>query len=268
LNIFALYVNDTISINKLTVAPGIRYDYTDRDFDFVSPSLGLTYDLAEKTILRTVVARGFHLPNLGANTTDSEWYRHNPELKPEEVWSYQAGLESGLLKYIWLKAAVFRHDIHDAIVAQDIDVDAGTWTVVNKDKVRRQGVEFALKTMKIYNLTLSSAATFVKSKNLTTGEEIHEFPAYTYDVSLKYDDEKSLRAFLKGRYVGWHQDSAANVKSGMIVDVNAIKTIFKKQDRSCEIFLTGHNIFDGAQYSIDLFKNARRWIEAGVRYKF
>jgi vitamin B12 transporter len=269
LNIFAVYINDSISFDKLAVTLGLRYDYTDRDADFVSPSLGLTYEIADKTILRASVARGFHLPNLGATTTDSVFYRHNSDLKSEEVWSYQAGLESGLLKYIWLKVSAFRHDIHDAIVRQDIDLDAGTWTSINQDKVRRQGVEVDFRSRKYYNLTLAVAATFVNSKNLTTGEEIHEWPDYTYDVSLKYDDEKSLRALLKGRYEWWHQDSFWNAKySSFIFDANIIKTIFRKQDRSCEVFLTGHNIFNGAQYADDLFKNSRRWIEAGLKYKF
>ena len=269
LNIFAVYVNDTISIDRLTITPGIRYDHTDRSDDFVSPSLGITYALGDKTILRAGVARGFHLPVIGETTNDGIWFKHNPDLKPEEVWSYQAGVESGLLKYVWLKVTVFRHDISDAIVPRDIDVDAGTWTTVNEDKVRRQGVEFELKTMKFYNLTFSAAATFVDSKNVDTGEEIHEWPDYTYDMSLKYDDEKSLRALLKGRYVWWHQDSSMNAKySSFIFDINIIKTIFKKQDRSCEVFLTGHNIFDGKQYFFDLYKNSGRWVEAGIRYKF
>jgi len=267
MNVYAIYVNDTITFDKLTVTPGIRYDYTDRNAEFWSPSLGLTYDLADKTILRANIARGFHLPPLGTTDTDGLFYRHNPDLKPEEVWSYQAGIETGVLQYIWLKASAFRHDIHDAIVVKDIDVDAGTWTVVNENKVRRQGVEVALKTMKVYNFSLAAAATFVKTKNTLTDEEIHAWPDYTFDVSLKYDDEKSLRAILKGRYVWWNKENT-NAKTGMIFDANIIKTICKKQDRSLDLFLTGHNLFDGAQYGTDLFRNARRWIEAGVRYNF
>ena len=42
------------------------------DDDFVSPSLGITYELGDKTILRANVARGFHLPVLGETTTDGE----------------------------------------------------------------------------------------------------------------------------------------------------------------------------------------------------
>ena len=61
-------------------------------------------------------------------------------LKLEKVWSYQAGIETGALKYLWLKAGVFRHDITDMITYEDVSVEEGTWTYVNKGKGRRQGL--------------------------------------------------------------------------------------------------------------------------------
>jgi len=269
LNIFAMYVNDTIALNKLSITPGLRYDYTDRDDDFWSPSFGITYDVGGQTILRANIARGFHLPVLGATDTDGDFYRHNPNLKPETVWSYQAGIESGILKYVWLKASVFRHEIRDAMVEKTIDASEGTWTTVNEDRVRRQGVELAVRSVKFHNFTLSAAATFVDSEDLDTGWEINALPDYTYDAEIKYDDEKSLKALLHGRYVWWNQPALSNAKySSFIVDANVIKTIFKKEDRSLDIFLTAHNIFNGSQYWLYVYKNAGRWFEAGLRYKF
>lgn len=269
LNVFALYANDTISLGKVSITPGIRYDYTDRNEDFFSPSLGITYELAEKTILRGYIARGFNLPNIGDTEVDDIFFRHNPDLGMEKVWSYQAGLESGVMKYVWLKVSAFRHDIRDAIVRVDLDPDEGTWTVMNAEKVRRQGFEIEMKSMKFHNLILAAAAAFVDSKNLTTGEDINERPEYSYDVSLKYDDEKSFRALLRGRYVWWNQSADLNAKySTFIFDLNLMKTILKTGDHSLEAFLAGHNIFNGSQYPIDIFKNARRWLEAGLRYKF
>jgi vitamin B12 transporter len=123
--------------------------------------------------------------------------------------------------------------------------------------------------VKCWNLTLSAAAAFAHSKDLTTGETIHEQPDYSYDASLKYDDEKSFRALLKGRYVRWHSPPELNAQyNALIVDLNLIKTVIRKKKSSCEVFFTGHNIFNGSQYPDELFKNARRWIEGGVRYKF
>jgi vitamin B12 transporter len=271
LNVFAVYANDTVSINKFSITPGIRYDHTDRDANFTSPSVGITYEIADKTLFRADVARGFHLPNLGATVADQLFFVHNPDLKPEKVWSYQVGLESSVLKYAWLKLAAFRHDISDAIItvpADPVNPDNGITTVINAEKVRRQGLEAELKTMQLYHFTFSAGAMYVHSKDLITGETVHSWPDYSCDVSLKYDDEKSFRALLRGRYV-WEQiTGAVNPKSDFIFDVNLIKTVLKKENRSCEIYLTGHNIFNGFQYWYDGYKNASRWVEAGIRYKF
>ncbi len=268
-NVVAIYANDTISLGRFAVTPGIRYDHTDRVSDFTSPSLGVTYEVADKTILRGYVARGFNLPPISSTIGDATFFRHNPALGPEKVWSYQAGIESGLLQYAWVKVSAFRHDIRDAIVIADVDPSEGTWTAINADKVRRQGIEVQIRSMKFDNFTVSAGAMFMDSKNPTTGADIRQWPSYTYDVSLKYDDEKSFRALLKGRYVWWHVDSGAKAKyDSMIFDINLIKAVLKKQERSCEVFLTGHNIFGGSLYEDSLFKNAPRWFEAGLRYNF
>ena len=62
---WALFANDTITIGDFAVTPGARYEHTNTNGDFVSPSLGATYMLARKTILRATVARGFNIPALG-----------------------------------------------------------------------------------------------------------------------------------------------------------------------------------------------------------
>jgi len=165
----AVYANDTIAWGKLTVTPGLRFDSVDvKDTglkeNFFSPSLGVTYEIADKTILRGVVSRGFSVPGVAYLVATASIFLKNPDLGLEKVWSYQAGVETGALKYLWLKATVFRHDIRDAIVSQDINVEEGTWTNVNKDKVRRQGVEVAVKTLPVYNMTLAAAASLYQYK--------------------------------------------------------------------------------------------------------
>ncbi len=273
-HIAAVYLNDTISLGRLSVIPGLRFDGVDvKDTSLkenaLSPSLGVTYEIVDKTILRGVVSRGFNIPAVGDLFQDPIFkFVKNPDLKLEKVWSYQIGVETGALKYLWLKASGFRHDVEDAITREDISVDEGTWTFVNKARVRRQGFEAAIRTIPVYNFTLSAAASYVHSENRETGEEIRGNPTYTYDVGLQYDDKKSFRALLKGRYIWWNTTEDANAKyNGFIFDFNAIKTIYKSNSYSAEAFITVHNLFDGSQYWLDSYKNARRWIEAGLRVK-
>jgi vitamin B12 transporter len=271
--IAALYANDTISFDRLTLIPGIRYDYvnledTSLGENILSPSLGLTYELEDKTLLRADIAHGFSVPPVGALFSDSVYYRMNPDLKSEKVWSYQLGVETGALRYVWLKVTGFIHDIRDAIENVDISSEEGTWTAANKGRLRRQGFEVEMKTIPFHNFTLSAATTYIHSKDLETGETIKDNPEYTYDLGLKYDDQKTFRALLKGRYIWWNaSESEIAQYNGFIFDVNAIKTFYRGNSYTVEGFLTVHNVFNGSQYWTDTYKNARRWIEGGLRVK-
>jgi vitamin B12 transporter len=272
-HIAAVYLNDTLALGKFSVTPGLRFDSIDVDNTSLketalSPSLGATYEIAHKTILRGIVAKGFNIPAVSDLFADSIFFVKNPDLKLEKVWSYQIGVETGALKYFWLKASGFRHDVRDAITREDISVADGTWTLVNTARVRRQGVEVELKTLSVCNFTLSAAASYISTKDRDTGETIRGNPEYTYDIGLQYDDKKSFRALLKGHYIWWNSTDDVNAKYGSFVfDINAIKTIYKSSRYTAEAFLTVHNLFDGSQYWLVNYKNAGRWIEAGVRVK-
>ncbi len=270
--IAAVYVNDTISLGRFSVIPGLRFDSVDVEGTSLkktalSPSLGMTYEIGEKTVLRGVIARGFNIPAVADIVSDSLFFVKNPDLQLEEVWSYQIGAETGAMKYLWLKVAAFRHDIRDAI--EEKDFDNGTWTYINKARARRQGVEAEVKSVPFCNFALRAAAAYSKTKDADTGETTKDNPEYTYDVGLQYDDRKTFRALLLGRRIWWNASEGSTGKyNAFVFDMNAIKTVYRGRKSAAEVFATLHNIFNGAQYWDESYKNARRWVEAGVRYKF
>jgi vitamin B12 transporter len=266
---WALFANDTIIWDKLSVTLGIRYDNTDTNGDFTSPSLGITYNLSDDTILRAYIARGFSIPSLYSTFGDNVYYASNPDLDVEKVWSYQIGVETGKLKYLWLKISAFRHEIRDAIDEEFISEEPLLFTFVNKGKQRRQGIEIETKTIPVYHTALFAGATFIHTKDLNTDETVRNVPRYTYDIGIKYDDEKSLKALFKGHYIWWNGNSFYGGKyNSFIFDINIIKSLYKQNGRILEVFLTAHNIFNGSQYKIDSYENPGRWIEGGLRYKF
>lgn len=269
-NKWAIFANDTITLGKLSVTPGIRVDSSEMLNSFISPSLGITYALGQKTILRLSASRGFSEPTVSYKSADSEFYRHNADLKPEEVWSYQAGAETSVLEYLWLKVTAFRHEIKDGMTFQVLDTNTWTWTYVNTDKLRRQGAEIELRTLPFYNITLSADASFIEATNMTTGEDVKDNPTNTYSVALQYDDRKSLKGLIKGYYIWWNGEDGSYLGkySSMVFDVNVIKTLCRNKDTALELYLAGHNIFNGSQYWTVEYANAPRWFEAGVKYKF
>ncbi|HTZ17142.1 MAG TPA: TonB-dependent receptor, partial [Dissulfurispiraceae bacterium] len=258
----AFFANDTISIGDFAITPGLRYEDTNQNGDFISPSLGATYILTKKTILRATIARGFNVPALG-DTFGTGGGFPNPALKVEKVMSYQAGAECSELQYVWVKVSLFRHDVKDII-----ENDPTNTISINAGRQRRQGFEVEMRTVPVYNTSLSGGTTYVYAKDRDTNQIIMQIPKYTYDVALNYDDKKSFRARLQGRYVWWNDDSGLSKYSDLIVDLNMVKTIYKNSSQSLETFLTVHNLFDGSQYLYSFYRNAGRWAEVGVRYKF
>jgi vitamin B12 transporter len=262
---FAVFANDTLLLNKFSITPGIRYDDINITGGFVSPSLGITYEISDNTILRFFVARGFSIPILSASVdNETFYYIGNPNLDVEKVWSYQLGVETGALKYLWLKISAFRHEISDVIVDEVISEEPLLWTKINKGDQRREGMEIEVKTLPVYNTTLFAGTTFIDVSGSSTDLTM---PKYTYDLGLEYNDKKSFRAVLKGHYIWWINAFDGDYNS-FVFDFNVIKSLYKKEDHTLEVFLTGHNIFNASQYAIDDYENPKRWIEGGLRYRF
>jgi vitamin B12 transporter len=264
---WGVFSNDTIQIDGLFITPGIRYEHTDTSGDFLSPSLGVTRTLRKNTFLRFSVARGFNIPPLSFTYGGGFFSVPNPDLKVENVWSYQAGIESVALKHLWVKGTVFLHNVRDAIV--DEQLPDGTFRKINEDRLRKQGVEMEAKTIPLYNMSLIGGFLFQDTKNLTTDETEKNIPEYAIDIALEYDDKKSLRCSLSGHYIWWNAESSLDAEySSMIWDFNISRHLKKSAGLEAEAFLTAHNLFNGSQYLDNSFKNPRRWVEAGVSITF
>jgi vitamin B12 transporter len=264
---WALFANDSFTKWDFTITPGLRYDHTSTNGTFVSPSLGITYSLFEKTIFRAYVARGFNTPSLGSTFGDGISSLANPSLKPEKVLSYSLGVETAVVKYLWLKATAFLNEISD--VLENEQLSATTFTTVNGGKQRRQGVEAELRTVPLYNTSLKAGFSFIDTKDRTTGQVIPNFPRWTYDLGVDYNDNEAWRGALRGHYIWWNSEADANGKyTAMIWDLNLARKVIERDRTVVEVFFTAHNIFDGAQYSEGLFPNPQRWFEGGIKCKF
>jgi vitamin B12 transporter len=268
---WALFANDTMVWNGWSLTPGLRYDWTSTSSDFLSPSIGVTYNWNDHTILRTYVARGFNIPFLTATNGAGQGLQPNPNLKVEKVWSYQVGFETTLLKYLWLKSTLFRHDVSDFLA-----FDAATGGYANQGKQRRQGVEVEAKTIPIFNTTVSAGYTFIDANGpftdaggLLSSGRVPNIPPHTLDTALHYDDRKLLRGGIVGRYTWWNAREDFNGRyTTMIWDFNLGLQLLTSDRLSGEIFLVAHNLFNGSQYLNELAKNPRRWFEGGLRFKF
>ncbi|MFO0752516.1 MAG: TonB-dependent receptor [Thermodesulfovibrionales bacterium] len=266
---WALFANDTFTpTERLSLIPGLRFDSTGTNGGFLSPSLGITYSLTKTTLLRATVARGFSTPALDAAYASTRFYQPNTDLEVEKVTSYQAGVESSAPGFLWLKLSAFRHEIRDALASQP--VTPTSFTLVNKEKQRHQGIELEVRTAPFHHITLSAGAVFMQAKDLQTGVPIRQLPQYTYDASLRYDDGRSFTALAQGHYIWWRGVTSVipGQYNGFLFDVTLNKVLLRKGDARMETFLTAHNLFNASQYLYSVYRNPGRWVEGGIRYRF
>jgi len=268
----AVYANGTLDFGALAVIPGVRYDDVSTTGSIVSPSLGATYALGVRTLLRAAVARGFAAPTLVDTSGSSELFgfRSSGNLDMEKVWAYQAGIESDVAQRIWIKLSVFRHELHDVLAALEIPDDpVYVFTTVNQDRQRREGISLEWRTAAWHDWTFFGGATFVRAEDLGTGEPVRAVPNEEYQASLEYDDRSSLRALVQGHYYREHGiiDGGARY-SNMLVDAHLRRRVLLRGAWGLELFASVHNLFDGDLTWAAIYPTPGRWVEAGASVTF
>ncbi len=261
-DLWAIFINDTIRLNKLTITPGLRYDNLSIVDDEISPSLGLTYQINEKNLLRGNISKGFRKPYPSLKEGDSYFFISNQQLESETIWSYQFGAETTGIPFLHLKATLFDHQASDVWIT-----DPNTWAQVNDGDYERQGMEISLQTESFYNFSLGANGTYVNMKPEYGQDDAH----YVANILLEYNDTK-WQAQLFGHYLKlgdtafpelWEQETGT-----IIWDAVVQRTVQVREDLQADIFITLHNISDEEQYSQWVFPTAPRWFEAGIRLKF
>jgi len=138
--------------------------------------------------------------------------------------------------------------------------------VVNHGEIRRQGLEVEFQTLPFHHLSLQTGVSYV---DISPSNESGSEKTYAWNIGVRYDDRKSFRAELFGRFVWWDVYPRYNASyDDFIWELNLNKRILSGNTMNTEIFITAHNLFDGAQFSDGDYKNPQTWVEAGIRLEF
>lgn len=268
LNKFSIFVNDTIKpFPKLTVTPGVRYDYVSVVDNFVSPSIGVVYNVMEDSLIRAYASRGFGSPSLFQLYGSGFFFLPNKNLTMEKVLAYQLGFETSKIPYLWVKTTLFLFDIEDML--RTVFLPGGFAIVVNKDNVKQQGFELEFKTVPIKNFVLYGGFTLTDIRDSKTDEKIKGLPEYSVDLGLEYGERDNYLITLRGKYVWWNEYGFYNGKyENFIFDLHGYKKLFKRKGYTLEAFGSIRNLFNSSYYAIDVFKNPQRSLELGLKLFF
>lgn len=243
---WGVFTNGAFTVGDLTILPGIRFDDTGIRSNLVSYTLGATYQLTDKTVLRCYGAKGYGLPSA---------LRTSP---PEQVWTAQVGAESSQVPYLWLKGTFFYNRLWD------VDDPA-----TGLKKAEKQGIEIEARTVPVYDLSFTAGYTFTDSRNRDTDERVRDLPLHSVKLSLQYDDHaRGLLGVLTGNYVHWNEPPRNKAKDDAILWDLSLTKRFPVKEYAPELFFTVHNLLNDSQYQVYVFRNTGRWLEGGVRFRF
>jgi vitamin B12 transporter len=246
---WGVFLNDTATFGPVSVIPGARFDRNVIGGDQFSPFLGAVWQLTDTTLLRGYTARGFSLPSL------------LNDRQPEKVWTSQVGIESSAVPYLWLKGTFFRNELKNVRNLRNLD------STIPESRIAK-GAELEIRTTPIYNTSVGAGYTFTDSIHASDGSQVYADPRHTVQLALRYDD-KTCRGVLTGRHIFWNSvPGYGGQYGGLIWDLHLGATFLKRENSALELFLSGHNLFNGKQYQDEIAPNAGRWFEGGVRVNF
>ncbi len=233
-----------------------RYD-TSREENF-SPKLGIAWHPDDKTTLRASGGKGFRAPSLfelykvhvrGGGTS----YREaNPNLEPEEIWSYDVGAERFLMEKLWGKLTFYQSFAKDYIGERFLRQVGPRYEykLDNISEVDIHGIEAELQWYPVNDVTLFTNYTYnisevAEDENNAAldGNYLPNDPRHNTHFGVRYQNPEIVNiSLVNNYYADIYFDEENTLKTGdyYTVDVSVSRKFFDRYT----VYVNAENIFD------------------------
>lgn len=192
--------------DRLYVSPSVRLErYSDFDLELI-PALVLRAEPLSWLILRGSISRSYRAPSFQElYLPDKGFEEGNPNLSPEDAWSYEAGLiiESPF-ESSWLQGEVefvyFAGEIDDSIVFQLVSPTKRSF--VNSGPSETHGYELMLRWRPHPWVRISASRTVTRSRLDRTGEPLAGVAASQTDGRIELGPRERFKLVAEVHYIG------------------------------------------------------------------
>ncbi|MFA5778872.1 MAG: TonB-dependent receptor [Elusimicrobiota bacterium] len=270
-NNYAGFIQRTFEINKLSLTPGIRYDYNSSYKDSTNPRVAGVYKLTEKIKLSANIGTAFRAPTFedlyspyiswGIGDTQG-----NPDLKPEKSIGTDMGCEYKISESLLSKITLAYIDIQDLIEWKNVSTDAtyDKYRPVNVGAALSRVCEFELENKISKNLSHNLNYTFLESWGKETGtyKVLQYTPKHRLNYSLDYLAPLKLHTKLGVEFTHkqiWEDYQYHKIPGHTTVNLRISRNILQS-----EVYISCENIFKKRYFARENYPLPGRTYSAGI----
>lgn len=253
-------------LNDLFIDFAVRADYYEKWGWNGSPTLNITYDIAENIKLRTSINKSFRVPDFTELYYDSPTNKGNSLLDKEKAISYEAGTDI-LIKEIHLSLTYFMRrekNVIDWVGEGTID---NPYITENIAKVDTKGFEITLN--KEHFLFIQNPAIYYtyinqEGKNISNKSKyLSDYPKnqIIFNFFLNYP-------WLIKQYISIKYEDRTKLKDYCLVNSSISKNFIIFKNGNIRLYLKGTNLLNTSYSLIEGVDLPGRWLEGGVKFSW
>lgn len=242
--IFAAYLQNEWQLpHNINLTTGLRYDHYSDFGDTINPRIGLVWSFLENADLKLLYGQAFRAPNFQElYNINNPVVLGNPDLKPEKIQTYEAGLAWRFNRYFAANLNYFFSKIDD-----QISWNTSTTPAVNANigKTETQGIELGCNGLIGTDLHWKLNYAWQDPRDVNNNRRLPYVPSHRASGSINYALTKYLNLHTDLLWTGPRPRDKGDTRS----DVPAYATVdlavtLKNFFRTLEIQATVRNLFD------------------------
>jgi outer membrane receptor for ferrienterochelin and colicin len=243
--IWALYLQDEWQLlENVNLTAGVRYDHYSDFGETVNPRVGLVWSFLENAELKFLYGQAFRAPNFQElYNINNPALLGNPNLKPEKIETYEAGVGYRLNRFLAANVNYFYSIINDQIDVNTAVLPVPTYANIGKSVT--QGVELGFNGAVGADLSWKASYSYQDPRDDLTDRRLPYVPSQRATGSVNYALTRFANLHTDVLWTGPRPRAQGDTRPEMpdytVVDLAVTLKNFYK---TLELQAAVHNLFD------------------------